>query len=415
MIDTDEAALEVLTRVFGHAAFRPGQAEIIKAAIGGEDIFAILPSGAGKSLLYQLPAVLNPGLTVVISPLIALMRDQVLALRARGIKAAMLNSLNDEAEDRLAFGGLARKELKLLYLSPEHFAGEASFDRLARSDIACIVVDEAHCIVHWGHDFRPEYREIGPLAAELAATRPTGRLQIMAMTATADAATRAAVVEGLFQASPRLFVASFDRPNIRIAFTRRRAADRQMRAFVAAHQGETGIIYCATRRHAEDMAKLLKAAGHRALAYHAGLDDEMRARAEKAFREEACVVIVATIAFGMGVDRPDVRFIGHADTPRSVESYYQEIGRAGRDGLPANALALFDPADLTRWRAGLAFKDDRAAELARHKSLARLCRSAGCRRRVLLRHFGEESRNCGRCDRCEAGIIGRALGFLRLN
>ena len=229
---TDTRARDALKRVFGHHAFRPGQAEIVEAALAGEDIFAIQPSGAGKSLLYQLPAVLNPGLTVIVSPLIALMRDQVLAMRARGVKAAMLASSNDEAEDRLAFAGLARRELKLLYLSPERFAARATFDLLVRSDVACIVVDEAHCIAHWGHDFRPDYREIGPLAAEIAATRPTGRLQIMAMTATADSATRAAVIDSLFQSPPHLFIASFDRPNIRIAFARRRAADRQMRAFV---------------------------------------------------------------------------------------------------------------------------------------------------------------------------------------
>ena len=287
-LSTSEPSVSLLRSVFGHQDFRPGQREIVAAAIAGEDVLAILPSGAGKSLCFQLPALNRKGLTLVVSPLIALMRDQVEALRRRGVAAATLNSANDDAEDALVFGGIARGRLKLLYMSPERFAQAASFDLMRRADVRCIVIDEAHCISHWGHDFRPDYREIGPVAAEYAATRPDGRVQIMAMTATADAATRADIIRLLFPLPPKLFLQSFDRPNIRLSMQRRRAADRQILGFFDKRRARAGIVYCATRRQTEAMAKLLKASGFNAHAYHAGLDDETRGRVERGFPSGAC-------------------------------------------------------------------------------------------------------------------------------
>ena len=409
---------DLLVSAFGHAEFREGQAEIIEAAVAGEDIFAIMPSGAGKSLCYQLPALMRDGLTIVISPLIALMRDQVLALRKRGIKAAMLNSANDDAEDALVFGGIRTRRLKLLYLSPERFAKESTFALMIRADVRCIVIDEAHCLSHWGHDFRPEYREIGPICAEYAANRSDGRVQIMAVTATADTLTRDDIVSQLFAAPPRRFIQSFDRPNIHLRMQRRRAADRQIVKFVRKYPGGTGIVYCATRRHTEAMAAVLQKQGFKARAYHAGQDDETRERTERAFQHEDAIIIVATIAFGMGVDRPDVRFVCHADTPRSVESYYQEIGRAGRDGLPAQAYALFDPLDLRKMQDTLPLRDldpgRKQALAARGRNLIWLCQPYGCRRRPLLKHFGEEIKRCGNCDRCSQGLLGPIAALLQL-
>ena len=372
-----------LTSTFGHAEFRPHQLDIIEAALESQDILALMPSGAGKSLCYQLPALMRGGLTVVISPLIALMRDQVYALRARGVKAAMLNSLNDEAEDALVFSGLRSRQLKLLYMSPERFAKDGTFAMLSRADVTCIVVDEAHCISHWGKGFRPEYLEIGSICAELAASSPKGQIQIMAVTATADAGTQAEIIKYLFAAPPKLFIQSFDRPNIHLKMARRRAADEQILAFIKNRKHETGIVYCSRRRHAEAMAELLTKAGYRALAYHAGLPDQSRSRVERIFQSGETVIIVATIAFGMGVDRPDVRFVCHADTPSSVESYYQEIGRAGRDGNPSFTLGLFDPSYFIKARERIFLnKNDEAAqktELLRLKNLVRLCKPKTCR------------------------------------
>ncbi len=399
----------LLISTFGHSEFRPYQLEIIEAAAQEQDILALMPSGAGKSLCYQLPALLRSGLTVVISPLIALMRDQVYALRAHGVKAAMLNSANDEAEDALVFSGLKSRQLKLLYMSPERFAKDGTFAMLSRVEIATIVVDEAHCISHWGKGFRPEYLEIGPICAELAASSPKGQIQIMAFTATADAGTQAEIIKHLFASPPKLFVQSFDRPNIHLKMARRRSADKQILAFLKNYQQETGIVYCSRRRHAEAMAELLTKAGYRALAYHAGLPDQSRSRVERIFQSGETVIIVATIAFGMGVDRPDVRFVCHADTPSSVETYYQEIGRAGRDGKPAFTLGLFDPAHFIKARERIFLdKTDEAlqkTELLRLKNLIKLCKPKICRRVVLLSHFEESIEACSCCDWCRGGIF----------
>ena len=397
----------LLTSAFGHDAFRPQQLEIIEAVLDNQDILALMPSGAGKSLCFQLPALMRPGLTVVVSPLIALMRDQVLALRKRGVKAAMLNSANDDAEDALVFGGLREGKLKLLYMSPERFAKDGTFAMLERANVACIVVDEAHCIAHWGKGFRPEYLEIGSICAELAAAMPNGQLQILAFTATADTGTQAEIIKHLFAAPPRLFIQSFDRPNIHLKMARRRAADKQILAFIKNHKTDTGIIYCSRRRHAEAMAELLTKAGYRALAYHAGLPDQSRSRVERVFQSGETVIIVATIAFGMGVDRPDVRFVCHADTPSSVESYYQEIGRAGRDGKPAFTYTLFDPVNFMKAREKILLgeEDLKKTELLRLKNLVKLCKPKHCRRVALLAHFEEKTSRCGYCDWCQAGLF----------
>ncbi len=399
----------LLHSTFGHDDFRPGQYEVITEALLGTDILAIMPSGAGKSLCFQLPALMRAGLTVVISPLIALMRDQVIALRKRGIKAAMLNSANDDEEDSLVFSGLRSRQLKLLYMSPERFAQGGTFALLERHELACIVVDEAHCISHWGYNFRPEYLEIGPICVELSARTASGRLQIMALTATADGKTRDEIASRLFASSPRLFVQSFDRPNIHLRMARRRAADLQILKFLKGEPNSTGIIYCSRRRHVEAMASLLKAKNYPAFAYHAGLSDPERSRVERVFRNEKQVIIVATIAFGMGVDRADVRFVCHADTPSSVETYYQEIGRAGRDGLPAATLGLYDPTDFIQLRQRILLNPEREeicqTELKRLKNLIRLCKPRQCRRQVLLAHFEEEISTCGNCDYCQAGLL----------
>lgn len=401
----------ILTSTFGHTEFRPHQLKIIEAALQNQDILALMPSGAGKSLCYQLPALMRGGLTVVISPLIALMRDQVYALRARGVKAAMLNSANDDEEDALVFSGLRSSQLKLLYMSPERFAKDGTFALLERANVTCIVVDEAHCIAHWGKEFRPEYLALGSLTAELAASTPQGQIQIMAVTATADAGTQAEIIKHLFAALPKIFTQSFDRPNIHLKMARRRAADTQILAFIKKYRTETGIIYCSRRRHAEAMAELLNKNGYRALAYHAGLPDQSRSRVERIFQSGETVIIVATIAFGMGVDRPDVRYVCHADTPSSVEAYYQEIGRAGRDGKPAFTLGLFDPTNFVNLKQRIVLKNDdentKKTELLRLKNLVKLCKPNQCLRVILLAHFEEEAQRCGRCDWCEAGVFRR--------
>jgi ATP-dependent DNA helicase RecQ len=406
----------LLKSVFGHAEFRLQQLEIIEAAVQNQDILALMPSGAGKSLCYQLPALMRGGLTVVISPLIALMRDQVYSLRERGVKAAMINSANDDEEDRLVFAGLQSGQLKLLYMSPERFAKDGTFALLERADVTCIVVDEAHCIAHWGKEFRPEYLSLGSLVAELAASTPQGQIQIMAVTATADSVTQAEIIKHLFAAPPKIFTQSFDRPNIHLKMIRRRDADTQILSFIKKYKTETGIIYCSRRRHAEAMAELLNKKGYRALAYHAGLPDQSRSRVEKIFQSGEIIIIVATIAFGMGVDRADVRFVCHADTPSSIETYYQEIGRAGRDGQPAFTLGLFDPASFINLRQRIKLNNEdeitKKTEALRLKNLVKLCKPHQCRRVALLAHFEEKKQSCRNCDWCEGGVFKRfALRF----
>ncbi|UYN94737.1 MAG: DNA helicase RecQ [Enhydrobacter sp.] len=396
-------ARTLLHSVFGFSAFRPGQEEIVRAVLEGENVLAVMPTGSGKSLCYQLPAIARPGLTLVVSPLIALMRDQVRALGAAGVAAGSLNSSNDPAENARVLDLLRRRELRLLYVAPERLARPDTIELLAETNVALMAIDEAHCVSQWGHDFRPEYLALGSLARQIG-----GRLQTMALTATADAPTRSDIVDKLFTAPPRTFVRSFDRPNLRLAFKPKDRSSRQVLAFVREHAGESGIVYCASRRKVEELAGTLVAAGVRALPYHAGLDKAVRDANQDAFQQQDGVVMTATVAFGMGIDKPDVRFVCHADLPANVEAYYQEIGRAGRDGLPADTLTLYGMGDMQLRRLQIEQGDspDERKRIDRQRlgALLALAEAPRCRRQTLLAYFGEHSEPCGNCDLCLEGV-----------
>jgi ATP-dependent DNA helicase RecQ len=391
-------AREALERVFGFAGFRPGQEEILTAVLAGENILAVMPTGSGKSLCYQLPAIVRKGLTVVVSPLIALMRDQVQQLQARGIAAAALNSSNSGEDNAAIESGLRRRRYCLLYVAPERLVRPDTPALLREAGANVFAIDEAHCVSQWGHDFRPEYLDL----AEAAQT--IGNLQLIAVTATADAPTRAEIIERIFPSPPRVFVRSFDRPNIRLAFERKVNAVRQIGRVLSRHKGESGIVYCASREGVERLSATLSETGISALPYHAGLDADVRSRNQDEFLRNDGTVIVATIAFGMGVDKPNVRFVCHADLPHSIETYYHETGRAGRDGLPADTLTLYGDTDVfLRERQlvedGLSPEGQR--EKARLDGMLALCEAPRCRRQTLLAAFGEASDPCGNCDLCE--------------
>jgi ATP-dependent DNA helicase RecQ len=324
-IDVSKAE-ETLRAVFGFAAFRAGQAEIIAAVLAGRDVLAVMPTGSGKSLCYQLPSLLREGLTVVVSPLIALMRNQVAQLRGYGIAAASLNSANDFTENRNILEAMARGALRLVYIAPERLLKSETMGLLKAAKVRLLAVDEAHCISQWGHDFRPEYLALGQVREELG-------VQIIALTATADAVTRTDIQTKLFPQPPKLFVHGFDRPNLRLMMRPKSGSRRELLDFLAARRGNSGILYCSSRKKTEEIAQYVAAEGFRALPYHAGMDTATRSRHQDAFLQEDAVIMVATIAFGMGIDKPDVRFVCHVDMPSNIESYYQEIGRAGRDGL----------------------------------------------------------------------------------
>jgi ATP-dependent DNA helicase RecQ len=392
------AAQNVLRTTFGFAAFRPGQGDIVGAILDGRDVLAIMPTGSGKSLCYQLPALLRGGLTVVVSPLIALMRNQVAQLCSYGIAAAALNSANDPRENRSVLERLARGELRLVYVAPERLAKADTLDLLKRAKIAMLAVDEAHCISQWGHDFRPEYAELGKVRAAL------GEVQTVAFTATADAATRADILAKLFSRPPAVFVHGFDRPNLRLAMQPKIGSRKQISDFVAAHCDQSGIVYCASRRKTEKIAEYLSEEGIKALPYHAGMEQAARSRHQDTFLQEDGVVVVATIAFGMGIDKPDVRFVLHADMPSNIESYYQEIGRAGRDGLPADTLTLYSTGDIRLRRLQIdesdSSEEQKRVDRQRLNALVSLCESPRCRRQTLLTYFGETAEPCGNCDFC---------------
>src|SRR6202795_1371403 len=334
------AANHLLRSVFGFASFRDGQAEIIETILSGRDVLAVMPTGSGKSLCYQLPALLGDGLTIVVSPLIALMRNQVAQLRGYGAAAAALNSANDPAENRSILDQIARGELRLVYVAPERLLKSDTIDFLKKAKVAMLAVDEAHCISQWGHDFRPEYAALGAVQAEL------GGVQTVAFTATADAATRTDIVAELFAQPPVLFVHGFDRPNLRLAMRAKAGGRTQIADFIKGRRGQSGIVYCASRRKTEELAEFLRQNGGNALPYHAGMESVARSRNQDAFLQEDGVVIAATVAFGMGIDKPDVGCVLHADMPANIESYYQEIGRAGRDGMPADTLTLYGMGDI---------------------------------------------------------------------
>ena len=390
---------DLLHSIFGFPAFRPGQEEIVEAVLAGKNTLAIMPTGGGKSLCFQLPALCRDGVTVVISPLIALMRDQVRALRAAGVDAGALTSGNTDAETAEVFQALDAGRMKLLYMAPERLASPGTLQLLRRINTTMIAVDEAHCVSQWGHDFRPDYLRIGDL-------RRTLNVPLAAFTATADEETRAEIVTRLFDGvAPQSFLRGFDRPNLRLAFAVKDTPRQQILGFAAARKGQSGIVYTATRAKTETLAQALREAGHSACFYHGGMDAEDRRRVEVRFQQEDGLIVVATIAFGMGIDKPDIRWVAHADLPKSIEGYYQEIGRAGRDSLPADTLTLYGPDDIRLRRSQIdespAPADRRAADHTRLNSLLGLAEATACRRQVLLGYFGEASQPCGNCDLCE--------------
>jgi ATP-dependent DNA helicase RecQ len=395
------AAQQVLRTTFGFDSFRPGQAEIIETILGGDDVLTVMPTGSGKSLCYQLPALLREGLTVVVSPLIALMRNQVAQLRGYGIAAASLNSANDAGENRDVLDAIASAQLRLVYVAPERLSKPDTITLLRRAKVGLLAVDEAHCISQWGHDFRPDYLTLGALQAEL------GEVQTVALTATADTATRGDILDKLFRRRPAVFVHGFDRPNLRLMMQPKSGGRGQLMDFVHAHRGESGIIYCSSRKKTEELAEFLRGNGAKALHYHAGMDGAERSRNQDIFLQEDGVVMVATVAFGMGIDKPDVRFVCHANLPANIESYYQEIGRAGRDGLPANTLTLYGMGDIRLRRMQIdeseSSEEQKRVDRQRLNALLSLCESPRCRRQTLLAYFGETTAACGNCDVCLDG------------
>jgi ATP-dependent DNA helicase RecQ len=395
------AAEQTLRTTFGFGTFRPGQADIVDAILDGRDVLAVMPTGSGKSLCYQLPALLRGGLTVVVSPLIALMRNQVAQLLGYGIAAAALNSANDPAENRAAIEGITGGELRLIYVAPERLVRKGTLDLLKRGKVTLLAVDEAHCISQWGHDFRPEYAALGAVQSELA------NVQTVAFTATADAATRTDILSKLFPRPPAVFVHGFDRPNLRLAMAAKNGGRKQIADFIAAHRGQSGIVYCSSRRKTEELAEFLRQSGVKALPYHAGMEPQARSRNQDVFLQDDGVVVVATVAFGMGIDKPDVRFVLHADMPANIESYYQEIGRAGRDGLPADTLTLYGMGDIRLRRMQIdetdAPDEQKRVDRQRLNALVSLCESPRCRRQTLLAYFAETTQPCGHCDFCCEG------------
>ena len=393
------SAQTLLSDVFGFDDFRPGQREIVDAVIAGENTLAIMPTGGGKSLCFQLPALAREGVTVVISPLIALMRDQVRGLRAAGVEAGALTSGNTPEETDAVWEALHGGTLRLLYMAPERLASGGTMRMLSQAGVSMIAVDEAHCVSQWGHDFRPDYLRIGELRRML-------NVPLAAFTATADAETRDEIVEKLFDGqAPTTFLRGFDRPNIHLAFAVKNGPRAQILNFAAARKGQSGIVYCGTRAKTETLARALSEAGHAACAYHGGMEAEDRRIVEGRFAVEDGLIVCATVAFGMGVDKPDIRWVAHADLPKSIESYYQEIGRAGRDGAPAETLTLYGPDDIRYRRQqvdeGLAPPERRAADHGRLNALLGLAEALQCRRQNLLRYFGEDPAPCGHCDLCD--------------
>ena len=388
----------LLEKTFGFSGFRPGQEEIVGALLDGENVLAVMPTGAGKSLCYQIPALTTKTLTVVVSPLIALMRDQVAALRLNGIAAGALNSSIPPEEANETRRRLHDGTLRLLYVSPERLMREDTISSLAGVRPTRFAIDEAHCISQWGHDFRPDYMRL----AELPQRFPDARFS--AFTATADHVTRQDIVDRLFGGDARVFVAGFDRPNLQIGIATKKSAGKQLDALLERHAGACGIVYTLSRKSAEETAARLSAAGHTAVPYHAGMDQMVRDRNQDRFLTEDGVIVVATIAFGMGIDKPDVRFVAHTNIPSTIEAYYQEIGRAGRDGRPAETLMLYGMDDIRIRRAMIEEsgrpEEARRVEHQRLNALLGLCETAGCRRQALLSYFGESGEPCGNCDRC---------------
>ncbi len=393
-------ARHLLRTVFGFESFRGQQETIIEHVTRGGDAFVLMPTGGGKSLCYQLPALLRPGVGVVVSPLIALMQDQVSALRQLGVKAAVLNSTLTPAEAQQVERLVETGALDMVYIAPERLLLERTLELLARSPIALFAIDEAHCVSQWGHDFRAEYLQLSVLHQRFP------DIPRIALTATADEMTRREIVTRLSLEQAHTFVAGFDRPNIRYRIQLKSEPMRQLQQFLTTeHPGDAGIVYCLTRKKTEEVALALSDAGWTALPYHAGLDADTRQRNQDRFQREDGIIIVATIAFGMGIDKPDVRFVVHLNVPKSIEAYYQETGRAGRDGLPADAWMLYGLSDVAMMRQILATSEADEAhkrlETQKFNALLGLCETPSCRRQVILEYFGEERPEpCGNCDTC---------------
>ena len=390
---------QVLQRVFGYSGFIGQQEAVIEHTVAGGDSLVLMPTGGGKSLCYQIPAIVRGGVGVVVSPLIALMRDQVEGLRQTGVRAACLNSTLTWREVRETEAAVAAGRLDLLYVAPERLLGERTLELLSRTGLALFAIDEAHCVSQWGHDFRPEYLGLSALP-ELFPDVPR-----IALTATADEPTRREIIDRLSLRDAPLFVSGFDRPNIRYHVVPKNNARAQLRRFLKGHHGHAGIVYCLSRRKVDETAAWLRAEGADALPYHAGLDGATRQRHQDRFVREDGVVIVATVAFGMGVDKPDVRFVAHLDLPKSVEAYYQETGRAGRDGEPADAWMVYGLQEVVTLRSMVENSDAGEArkrlEVRKLDAMLGYCELATCRRRTLLAYFGEtRTEDCGNCDNC---------------
>ncbi len=401
---SNHSAQQRLHEVFGYSSFRGEQQAIVEHVTAGGDALVLMPTGGGKSLCYQLPALLREGVAIVVSPLIALMQDQVDALQQLGVRAAFLNSSLDAESAREVTARLMHGDLQILYVAPErllmpHFLGLLEQIEIG-TGIALFAIDEAHCVSQWGHDFRPEYRQLTVLHERFPL------VPRIALTATADAPTRAEIVERLALENARQFVSSFDRPNIRYRVTLKDNARQQLEAFIETeHANDAGIIYCLSRRKVEETAEWLKSRGWDAQPYHAGLDASIRNANQRRFLREEGVIMVATVAFGMGIDKPNVRFVAHLDLPKSLESYYQETGRAGRDGLPANAWMAYGLGDVVSMRkmldSGDAPEQRKQVERQKLDALLGFCESTACRHQTLLRYFGEQhSGDCGQCDNC---------------
>ncbi|MGB0683540.1 MAG: DNA helicase RecQ [Magnetovibrionaceae bacterium] len=393
----------LLQSVFGYEALHDGQRAVLDHVMAGRDVLAVMPTGAGKSMCFQLPALSRGGLTIVISPLIALMRDQVSALKAAGVSAGSLNS-QSSPEDRAAVHEALRDgTLRLLYLSPERLIGEDTLHYLSAFPINMLAIDEAHCVSQWGHDFRPEYTRIREAWDRLR------RPQVLALTATADPATRDDIARALFAGEPERVVTGFDRPNLRLAMAPKNSQRKQIEGFLKGRDGQCGIIYCTSRKQTESLAEGLSTGDRTVLAYHAGMEPDAREEVENRFQKEDGIIVTATVAFGMGIDKPDVRFVLHAGLPKSIEAYYQEIGRAGRDGLDADTLTLYGVDDIKLRRlqiddSGLP-EDRKRGEHLRLNALVALCEAPRCRRQTLLAYFGEtQSEPCGKCDLCQEEV-----------